>query len=221
MRICLLEDDLELGRSLQALLQNADHEVMWLRRIADARLWIAEGGFDAVVMDLGLPDGDGMELLRLLRRSHRKLPLIVITARDAIEDRLDGLDGGADDYLVKPFAGSELLARLRAVVRRTQGDGAEAQPAEWQLRDLVLDEPRMEVRRGAERVPLSRTEFTILLTLIKLPDRVVTRRQLENRAPCQMDGRSLDVHISNLRRKIGEGYIRTVRGVGYLVEREG
>ncbi len=103
MRICLLEDDLELGRSLQALLQNADHEVMWLRRIADARLWIAEGGFDAVVMDLGLPDGDGMELLRTLRRNHRKLPLLVITARDAIEDRLDGLDGGADDYLVKPL----------------------------------------------------------------------------------------------------------------------
>jgi two-component system response regulator QseB/two-component system response regulator BasR len=218
MRICLLEDDLELGRSLQALLQNADHEVMWLRRIADARLWMAEGGFDAVVMDLGLPDGDGMELLRTLRRNHRKLPLIVITARDAIEDRLDGLDGGADDYLVKPFAGSELLARLRAVARRSQVDG-EPQQAEWQLRDLILDEPRMEVRRGAERVPLSRTEFTILLTLIKLPDRVVTRRQLENRAPCQMDGRSLDVHISNLRRKIGEGYIRTVRGVGYLVER--
>ena len=219
MRICLLEDDLELGRSLQALLQNAEHEVMWLRRMADARLWLQEGGFDAVVLDLGLPDGDGMELLHRLRRSDRKLPVLIITARDAIENRLDGLDGGADDYLVKPFAGSELLARLRAVIRRTQGTEAEDPAAEWPLRDLVLDELRMEVRRGEERVSLSRTEFSLLLTLVKLPDRVVTRRQLENRAPCQMDGRSLDVHISNLRRKIGEGYIRTVRGVGYLVER--
>jgi DNA-binding response OmpR family regulator len=220
MRICLLEDDLELGRSLQAVLQGADHDVMWLRRIADAKVWIADGAFDAVVMDLGLPDGDGMELLRAVRRNHRKLPLLVITARDAIEDRLSGLDGGADDYLVKPFAGSELLARLRAVSRRSLADNPEAPPAEWQLRDLVLDELRMEVRRGPERLALSRTEFSLLLTLIKLPDRVVTRRQLENRAPCQMDGRSLDVHISNLRRKIGEGYIRTVRGVGYLVERQ-
>ncbi len=219
MRICLLEDDLELGRSLQALLQNADHEVMWLRRIADARTWVQDGQFDAMVMDLGLPDGDGMELLRALRRQQRKLPLIVITARDAIEDRLSGLDGGADDYLVKPFAGSELLARLRAVARRALGDSLDDGPLEWQLRDLVLDEPRMEVRRGQERLALSRTEFSLLLTLIKMPDRVVTRRQLESRAPCQMDGRSLDVHISNLRRKIGEGYIRTVRGVGYLVER--
>ena len=219
MRICLLEDDLELGRSLQALLQNAEHEVMWLRRIADAKLWLQEGGFDAVVLDLGLPDGDGMELLQRIRRTDRKLPVLIITARDAIENRLDGLDGGADDYLVKPFAGSELLARLRAVTRRSLGTDADEAAAEWQLRDLVLDEPRMEVRRGAERVALSRTEFSLLLTLVKLPDRVVTRRQLENRAPCQMDGRSLDVHISNLRRKIGEGYIRTVRGVGYLVER--
>ncbi|WP_397532724.1 response regulator transcription factor [Roseateles sp.] len=219
MRICLIEDDLELGRSLQALLQNAEHEVMWLRRIADARLWLQEGGFDAVVLDLGLPDGDGMELLHRIRRSDRKLPVLIITARDAIENRLEGLDGGADDYLVKPFAGSELLARLRAVIRRSLGTDAADQAAEWMLRDLVLDEPRMEVRRGIERLPLSRTEFSLLLTLVKMPDRVVTRRQLENRAPCQMDGRSLDVHISNLRRKIGEGYIRTVRGVGYLVER--
>lgn len=219
MRICLLEDDLELGRSLQALLQNADHEVMWLRRIADARQWVQEGQFDALVMDLGLPDGDGMDLLRQLRRSQRKLPMIVITARDAIEDRLSGLDGGADDYLVKPFAGSELLARLRAVARRALGDSQDDGPLEWQLRDLVLDEPRMEVRRGQERLALSRTEFSLLLTLVKMPDRVVTRRQLESRSPSQMDGRSLDVHISNLRRKIGEGYIRTVRGVGYLVER--
>src|SRR6218665_234209 len=219
MRICLLEDDLELGRSLQALLQNADHEVMWLRRMAAAKLWVQEGCFDVVVLDLVLPDGGVMELLHRLRRSDRKLPVLIITARDAIENRLDGLDGGADDYLVKPFAGSELLARLRAVTRRTLGSEADEASAEWQLRDLVLDEPRMEVRRGTERVSLSRTEFSLLLTLVKLPDRVVTRRQLENRAPCQMDGRSLDVHISNLRRKIGEGYIRTVRGVGYLVER--
>ncbi|MCZ8075353.1 MAG: response regulator, partial [Paucibacter sp.] len=118
MKICLVEDDLELGRAVQALLQDAQHEVIWLRRVADARFWTAEQAFDAVVLDLGLPDGNGMDLLRSLRQADKKLPLIVITARDSIEDRLSGLDSGADDYLVKPFAGPELLARLRAVARR-------------------------------------------------------------------------------------------------------
>jgi len=220
MRICLIEDDLELGRAVQALLQEAAHDVIWLRRVADARFWTSEQRFDAVVLDLGLPDGNGMELLRHLRQSDKKLPLLVITARDSIEDRLNGLDSGADDYLVKPFAGPELLARLRAVARRAGIDGDEDTPFQWQIRDLVLDEQRMILRRGGERINLSRTEFSIFLTLLKLHDRVVTRRHLESTALNQTDGRSLDVHISNLRRKVGEGYIRTVRGIGYMVEQK-
>lgn len=220
MKICLVEDDLELGRAVQALLQDAGHEVVWLRRAADARFWTAEQVFDAVVLDLGLPDGNGMELLRTLRQADRKLPLIVITARDSIEDRLSGLDSGADDYLIKPFAGPELLARLRAVARRAGVEEGEEANHQWQIKDLVLDEHRMVLSRGGERINLSRTEFSILLTLLKLPDRVVTRRQLESKTLNQTDGRSLDVHISNLRRKIGEGYIRTVRGIGYLIEQK-
>ncbi len=220
MQICLVEDDLELGRAVQSLLQEAGHEVIWLRRVADARFWTAEKRFDAVILDLGLPDGNGMELLRTLRLSDKKLPLLVITARDSIEDRLHGLDSGADDYLVKPFAGPELLARLRAVARRAGIDGEEDTPFQWQIKDLVLDEQRMVLRRAGERINLSRTEFSILLTLLKLHDRVVTRRQLESCALNQSDGRSLDVHISNLRRKLGEGYIRTVRGIGYLIEQK-
>ncbi len=218
MKICLVEDDLELGRAVQALLQDAQHEVIWLRRVADARFWTAEQEFDAVVLDLGLPDGNGMDLLRSLRQADKKLPLIVITARDSIEDRLSGLDSGADDYLVKPFAGPELLARLRAVARRAGIEEGDDSPHQWQIKDLVLDEHRMVLSRGGERINLSRTEFAILLTLLKLPDRVVTRRQLESTTLHPTAGRSLDVHISNLRRKIGEGYIRTVRGIGYLIE---
>jgi DNA-binding response OmpR family regulator len=187
MKVCLVEDDLELGRSLQSLLKDACHDVVWVRRVTDARYWLAEQVFDAVLLDLGLPDGNGLDLLRSTRQQDKYLPIIVITARDGIEDRLHGLDSGADDYLVKPFAGVELLARLRALARRS----------------------------GL----LSKTEFSILLTLLKQPERVVARRELEARALLHSDSHALDVHMFNLRRKIGDGYIRTVRGVGFVVER--
>ena len=219
MRICLLEDDLELGRSVQALLQNDHHDVMWLRRITDARCWIREGQFDAVVMDLGLPDGDGMELLRELRRSQRKLPLLVITARDAIEDRLSGLDGGADDYLVKPFALAELLSRIRALARRSYGMSGEA----LECRGLVVNVSTMKVTVAGEPIELSPSEFDLLCFLMRRLDRVVPRRTLEDqvlKSTAENVSNVLDVHVSNLRRKLGEGYLRTVRGVGYAIDRE-
>ncbi len=218
MKICLVEDDLELGHSVQSLIQDGGHEVVWVRRLTEARYWLAQLVFDAVVLDLGLPDGSGLELLRGIRQHDKQLPLIVITARDGIEDRLHGLDSGADDYLVKPFAGAELLARLRAVARRAK-PGQDADAPEWLLKDLRLDERRMLLTRGGTAINLSRTEFTILLTLLKLPDRVVTRRELEARALPNADSHALDVHMFNLRKKIGEGYVRTVRGVGFVLER--
>jgi DNA-binding response OmpR family regulator len=222
MKICLVEDDLELGHSVQSLIQDGGHEVVWVRRLTEARYWLEQLAFDAVVLDLGLPDGNGLDLLRGIRQHDKQMPLIVITARDGIEDRLRGLDSGADDYLVKPFAGPELLARLRAVARRSHpghdsGHGGDGQ--EWLLKDLRLDERRMLLTRDGAAVNLSKTEFTILLTLLKLPDRVVTRRELEARALPNADSHALDVHMFNLRKKIGEGYVRTVRGVGFVVER--
>lgn len=219
MKICLVEDDLELGHSVQSLIQDGGHDVVWVRRITEARYWLEQLVFDAVVLDLGLPDGNGLDLLRSIRQQDKQMPLIVITARDGIEDRLHGLDSGADDYLVKPFAGPELLARLRAVARRS-GMTQECELQEWQVQDLKLDERRMLLTRGDAVINLSKTEFTILLTLLKLPDRVVTRRELEARALPNADSHALDVHMFNLRKKIGEGYVRTVRGVGFLVERK-
>jgi two-component system response regulator QseB/two-component system response regulator BasR len=219
MKICLVEDDLELGHSVQSLIQDGGHEVVWVRRITEARYWLEQQVFDAVVLDLGLPDGNGLELLRSIRQQDRQMPLIVITARDGIEDRLHGLDSGADDYLVKPFAGPELLARLRAVARRS-GLAPESETQEWVVKDLKLDERRMVLTRDDTVINLSKTEFTILLTLLKLPDRVVTRRELEARALPNADSHALDVHMFNLRKKIGEGYVRTVRGVGFVVERK-
>lgn len=218
MKICLVEDDLELGRALQSALQDAGQEVMWVRREADARRWIASDPFDAVVLDLGLPDGNGIELLRHLRGEGQTLPIVVITARDSLEDRLNGLDRGADDYLVKPFVVSELLARLRAVVRRATGWGEAGEPV-WKIKDLVLDDRRMVLTRAGATVVLSKTEFALLHALMRYPDRVLTRRELESRALPHSEGAALDVHMSHLRQKIGEGYIRTVRGVGYVVDK--
>jgi DNA-binding response OmpR family regulator len=218
MKLCLVEDDLELGRALQSALQDAGQEVMWVRREADARRWIASEPFDAVVLDLGLPDGNGIELLRHLRAEGQTLPVVVITARDSLEDRLNGLDRGADDYLVKPFVVSELLARLRAVVRRATGWGEAGEPV-WKVKDLVLDDRRMVLTRAGATVVLSKTEFALLHALMRYPDRVLTRRELESRALPHSEGAALDVHMSHLRQKIGEGYIRTVRGVGYVVDK--
>jgi len=218
MKICLVEDDLELGKALQSALQDAGQDVVWVRRMADARHWINSDPFDAILLDLGLPDGSGLDFLKLLRSEGKTLPILVITARDSLEDRLGGLDIGADDYLVKPFAVSELLARLRAVVRRATGWN-ESGESVWKIKDLTLDDRRMVLSRAGTPIVLSKTEFALLHALMRYPDRVLTRRELEAWALPHSEGQALDVHMSHLRRKIGEGYIRTVRGVGYVVEK--
>ncbi|MES2072293.1 MAG: response regulator transcription factor [Pseudomonadota bacterium] len=218
MKICLIEDDLELGRALQAAMQDAGQKVTWLRRAQDARQWLEQQPFDAVLLDLGLPDGNGMDLLRHFRSSGLILPIIVITARDGLDDRLQGLDLGADDYLIKPFVVSELLARLRAVARRA-GSWNEAGDVQTRVKDLVMDDARMSLSRAGVDLALSKSEFSLLQTLMRNADRVLTRRELEARVFPQSEGQVLDVHMSNLRKKIGDGYIRTVRGIGYVVEK--
>jgi len=215
MKLCLVEDDLELGRAIQAAVRDAGHDTVWVRRAAEARLLLRDPAFDGAMLDLGLPDGDGFEVLLDTRRRRPSLAVIVITARDALSDRLRGLDLGADDYLVKPFAIAELLARLRAVVRRTSGGEAGL----WEVRGLTIDEHRMLVSRRGDRVPLSKSEFAILVALARSAGRVLTRRDLEARALPNSEAQSLDAHMSNLRRKIGDGYIRTVRGIGYVIEK--
>lgn len=218
MKVCLIEDDLELGRALAAALRRDDHEAVWVRRVADALHWIGTENFDAIILDLGLPDGNGLDLLRQLRKEGNTVPILVATARDSVEERLSGLDIGADDYLIKPFVVKELLARLRAVVRRATG-WSDQKEATWTVKDLVLDEKRMTITRAGQPVTLSKTEFALLHALMKHADRVLTRREIEKEAALPNEGHVLDVHMSKLRNKIGEGYIRTVRGIGYVVEK--
>ncbi|MEZ5659205.1 MAG: response regulator [Burkholderiaceae bacterium] len=216
MRICLVEDDLLLGRAIATWLGDAGHRVIWVRMARDAELTLADETFDAVVLDLGLPDGDGMALLRRLRAREDSVAVVVITARGRLDDRLDGLDAGADDYLVKPFDVEELGARLRAVMRRGQHDGGSNDML--QVAGVRLDEARMLTFVDDRQVSLSPTEFGLLRDLLRNRNRVRTRRQLEAAAMPESDGQSLDVHMSNLRRKVGAGIVRTVRGVGYVID---
>jgi two-component system response regulator QseB len=219
MNILLVEDDLDLGNGVRIALADQGFEVQWVRRLADAMNSLEGGLVDVVLLDLGLPDGDGLTLLRRLRRDRQTLPVLVITARDALDDRLAGLDSGADDYLVKPFALAELLSRIRALARRSYGFDGET----LELRGLCLHEVTLRVTVDGSAVELSRSEFLLLGALVKRADRVLTRRMLEERVlPGGLNNESnvLDVHISNLRKKIGEGYIRTVRGVGYVIDRQ-
>jgi DNA-binding response OmpR family regulator len=145
--------------------------------------------------------------------------VLIMTARDSLEDRLNGFNTGADDYLIKPFEIPELLVRLRAIVRRSGGGAVDGVEALWRSGELVLDESRMLVTRAGAAVSLSRTEFALLLTLMKESGRVLTRAELEQGVLPHSEGQTLDVHISNLRKKIGDRVIRTVRGVGYMVQR--
>jgi len=217
MHILLIEDDLDLGASLVRSLQQDGFTVQWLRRAHDAPLQLDDPGCSAVLLDLGLPDGSGMELLRRWRRAQAGAPVLVITARSALQDRLGGLDAGADDYLVKPFDIPELLARLRAVLRRTAAQSGE----QWQFGALSVWPRKCLAQLGGQPLELTPREFQLLLALAQGGGDVVPKRTLAQRLEPlgdPMDTAALQVHISNLRRKIGAERVGTLRGVGYWLE---
>ena len=217
MHILLIEDDLDLGASLVRALQQDGFTVQWLRRAHDVPLQLDDPGCSAVLLDLGLPDGSGMELLRRWRRAQAAAPVLVITARSALQDRLGGLDAGADDYLVKPFDIPELLARLRAVLRRTAAQSGE----QWQFGALSVWPRKCQAQLGGQPLELTPREFQLLLALAQGGGDVVPKRTLAQRLEPlgdPMDTAALQVHISNLRRKIGTERVGTLRGVGYWLE---
>jgi two-component system, OmpR family, response regulator QseB len=216
MHILLIEDDLDLGRALQSALKVEGLSSEWHRRAADAPRQVDAGQVDCVLLDLTLPDGSGYDLLERWRGAQNPVPVIVITARGAVEDRLAGLDGGADDFVVKPFATAELISRIRAVLRRTARQVSE----QWVLGDLVIEPRNRRVHRSAQALDLSPREFQLLLELAREPGVVMPKGQLAQRLEPlgdPLDFSALEVHISNLRRKIGPELIRTVRGVGYAI----
>ena len=214
MHLLLIEDDLDLGRSLQAAFRQQGLSCEWLRRAQDAPLQLSDVAADCVLLDLGLPDGSGFDLLARWRRADAATPIVIITARTALEDRLAGLDGGADDVVLKPFAIPELVSRIHAVVRRSARKAHEA----WQLGDLVI-EPRAHLARLAgQPLALTGREFQLLVELAREPGAVVAKGRIAQRlAPLEepVDAATLEMHVSNLRKKIGAERIRTVRGIGY------
>ncbi|MBM7357390.1 response regulator [Lelliottia amnigena] len=216
MKILLIEDDLDLGNGVRIALADQGLDVIWVRRKEDALHQLDACVPELVLLDLGLPDGDGMSVMAYLRQRLKGIPVIILTARGTLQDRLCGLDAGADDYLVKPFVLAELLARVRALARRSYGFENEM----IEIRGLSLHVPTRRVTVSARNVELTASEYALLETLLLRTDRVITRNFLEERifGAKENMSNSLDVHMGNLRRKIGDGYVRTVRGVGYVID---
>jgi DNA-binding response OmpR family regulator len=219
MRILVVEDDALLGDALQAGLRNAGFAVDWLRDGAAAEVALRGEPFSAVVLDLGLPRLSGLDLLRGLRARGDSTPVIVVTARDALDDRVRGLDSGADDYVVKPVAIAELAARLRALVRRSQG----ASSGQIEVGELRIDPAARSVVFRGKPVDLQPREFALLQELALGAGRVLTRTQLEAKLyewDRGLDSNAIEVHVHHLRRKLAPDLIRTVRGVGYMLSRD-
>ena len=216
MHVLLIEDDLDLGPALLKSLKLEGITSEWRRRGADAPRTLDDESFDCVLLDLSLPDGDGLDLLTRWRRQSTQVPVIVITARDALPDRLAGLDGGADDFIVKPFAPEELASRIRAVMRRCAKQASDV----WVMGELEI-EPRSHcVRLRGETLALSPREFQLLLELAREPKAVVVKGSLARRLEPlgePLDFALIEVHVSNLRRKVGAERIKTVRGIGYML----
>ena len=216
MRLLLVEDDILLGRGLVAGLSQGGFATDWVQDGEDAEVALETADYDAVVLDLGLPRLDGLSLLRRRRTARDRTPVLVLTARDTIADRISGLDAGGDDYLIKPFDLAELQARLRALIRRSKGVSA---PVLVSGR-VTLDPAGRNVTLDGLPVSLSNREFSILHDLMQSSGRVLTRQQLEERVygwSEEIESNTIEVHIHNLRRKLFPEVIRTLRGVGYMV----
>lgn len=218
MRVLIVEDDevlldgLKTGLALEGFATDA------VETIEDARLAADAVSYDAIVLDIALPDGSGLDLLRSWRSKKKPLPVLLLTARNSVRDRIDGLDGGADDYLGKPFDLDELAARIRAIARRAKGQSSTI--LRW--RDVEIDVSGREVRKGGKSISLSRRELAVLQALMEQPGRIQSRTQLEDRLygwQEEVGSNAVEVHIHNLRIKLARELIETVRGEGYRVPR--
>ena len=212
--ILLVEDDRMLGDALAAALAQDGWHADRSEDAASARVALIDHAYSAVLLDRGLPKGSGLDVLAAMRARYDATPVLIITARDQLSDRIRGLDSGADDYIVKPFQRDELLARLRAVVRRSQGRVAPV--LRW--RDVVLNPAERSVTRGGERVQLGAHEYRTLLALMESQGRVVSRDFLEDRlygGNGTIESNTVAVYIHQLRRKLGEEVVVTVHGYGY------
>ncbi|KPJ88899.1 MAG: hypothetical protein AMJ53_16250 [Gammaproteobacteria bacterium SG8_11] len=217
MRVLLAEDDDLLGDGLKTGLKQEGYTVDWVKDGQSAENALLDNEFDLVVLDLGLPKKAGLEVLKQIRSSGKHLPVLILTARDSVQDRVTGLDSGADDYLVKPFDLEELCARLRVLQRRTGGRSAPV----IEHGNISLDPAAHKVLLNGEPINLSMREFVLLQHLMENIGRVIPRARLEEKLygwDAEVESNSLEVFIHHLRKKLGTDFIRTVRGVGYMIE---
>jgi two-component system, OmpR family, response regulator QseB len=219
MRILVVEDDRMIAKALDRALRQEGYAVDGVADGKSAAEALRTSTFDLVLLDLGLPLRDGLEVLRELRGRGDSTPVIIVTARDDVQNRIAGLDGGADDYIVKPFDLDEVAARMRSVLRRAAGR------AETRIRhrDITLDPITHAVERDGEPVLLSAHEFSVLEALLQRPGSVLSRAQLEDRLYGwgeSVESNAVEVYVHGLRRKLGSDVIRTLRGVGYFVQKE-
>ncbi|MEQ9333641.1 response regulator transcription factor [Thalassobaculum sp.] len=217
MRILLVEDEPDLGAAVREHLAADGHAVDWVMRVDDADASLRAVDYGLVLLDLHLPDGRGLDLLKAIRAAANASPVIIVTARDQISDRIAGLNAGADDYLVKPFDLDELRARVAAVSRRYAGN---PNPTLW-LGELEIDKASRRIRRGDETIELTRREWAVLDLLMQRPGAVVSKGRLEEALydfEAEVESNTVEVHVSRLRKKLGRDTIRTLRGVGYRVD---
>ena len=218
MRVLIVEDDPLLGDALAAGLKQRGFEADWVQDGRDAQAAIRVEPFAAVLLDLGLPGLGGLDLLRSERARGNKVPVLIFTARDAVQDRITGLDSGADDYVVKPTDLDELAARLRALVRRSKGEPAPV----LRVGQLALDPAARLVTCDGQAMDLQPREFTLLQELMLNAGRVLSREQLEERMYRwgeEVESNAVEVHVHHLRRKLGTDVVKTIRGVGYVMPR--
>jgi two-component system, OmpR family, response regulator QseB len=216
MRVLLVEDDAMIAQGLQTALRQGGFAVDWMRDGKGADNALQTSDFDVVLLDLGLPQRDGIQVLRELRKRGDLTPVIIVTARDEVQHRVAGLDAGADDYIVKPFDLDEVMARMRSVLRRAAGRG----DSSIQHGELRLDPVSHTVERSGTAVNLSAHEFAVLEALLQRPGAVLSRQQLEDRLygwDTEIGSNAVEVYVHGLRRKLGSDAIQTLRGVGYFI----
>ena len=218
MRLLLVEDDELLGDAVKAGLTQFGYVVDWLKDGEIAKTILKSELFELIILDLGLPKLSGLKLLQAIRQDGNATPVIVLTARDSVDDRIKGLDSGADDYITKPFDLNELGARIRALIRRSQGRA----DAEIHYKNIILDPASHSVTVDNILMNIPRREFAILLKLLENNGQVVSRDQLMQSIYSwdeDVDSNTLEVHIHNLRKKLNATFIRTIRGIGYMAEK--